>query len=94
MDNMKDIVDNVIGKLSQKQSYNHDRLQQIWSNLLNEKELQHTRIFSVEEGTLRVNVDSPAWLYQMKMKRNELIRRLKQEDYDIRSIVFKIGKVR
>ncbi len=93
MDNMKDIVSNVIGKLSQRQTFDHDKLQSVWRNILTKQEIQHTQIMGLTDGKLTVYVDSPAWLYQMKIKKITLIKRLKQEDFDIKSIVFKIGKV-
>ncbi len=94
MDNMKDIVSSVIGKLSLGQVYDHDKLQNLWGNMLNNLEKQHTKIIGLNEGNLTVHVDSPAWLYQMKIKRVMLTKRLKQEDFDIKSIFFKIGKVK
>lgn len=94
MDNMKDIVSSVIGKLSQRQAFDHDKLQSIWDNLLNNLEMKHTQLMGLSEGELTIHVDSPAWLYQMKIKKATLLKRLKQEDFDVKNIVFKIGKVR
>jgi len=94
MDNMKDIITDVIGKLSQRQSFNNDKIQRLWCNILNTQEVQHTQLMGIKEGILSVNVDSPAWLYQMNIKRSKILERLKTEDMNIKSIFFRIGKVK
>ncbi|MBU0468649.1 MAG: DUF721 domain-containing protein [Candidatus Omnitrophica bacterium] len=94
MDNIKDVVNQVIEKISIKQPFDQGKIDRIWRNVLNEQELQHTSLEGVNDGMLSVKVDSPAWLYQMKIKKNRILERLKEELPDIKSVVFRIGKIK
>jgi len=94
MDNIKDVVNQVIEKISIKQPFDQGKIERIWRNVLNEQELKHTSIDGMYEGNLSVIVDSPAWLYQMKIKKNRILERMTDELPDIKSIVFRIGKIK
>jgi predicted nucleic acid-binding Zn ribbon protein len=93
MDNIKDIVNDVIGKISKEKPGAGDKLQRIWHNLLGKKELQHTNLVGVKDGQLSVYVDSSAWLYQMNIRKHKILERLQEEIPDIKGIRFKLGKV-
>lgn len=94
MDNIKDIVDTVIGNMAQQKPDIHNKIERIWANLLNEKELKHTRILGVKENGLLVLVDSPAWLYQMRIRQTRILVQLKEELPQIKYIRFKMGKIK
>ena len=94
MDNIKDVVNKVIGDIAEKKPDSHNKIQRIWQNLLTKQELKHTKLLGVNENTLSVCVDSPAWLYQMRIRQTKILRQLKEEVSDIKSIRFKIGKIK
>jgi len=48
----------------------------------------------VKEETLSVYVDSPAWMYQMRMRQTKILKQFKEEVSDIKHIHFKIGKIK
>ena len=93
MDNIEDIIKNVIGKIADHKQEDHQKLQRIWMNLLNETELKHTQIVGVKDGNLAVNVDSPAWLYQLNTRKRKILAQLKEEISTIENIRFRIGKI-
>jgi hypothetical protein len=47
MDDIKNILKDVIGNIANKQPDVHNKIERIWSNLLNEKELKHTKILGI-----------------------------------------------
>ena len=94
MDDIKNIVNTVIGNIADKNPDVHNKLDRILVNLLNKKELKHTKIIGVKEDGLLVYVDSPAWLYQMRIRQTKILTQLKKEIPDIKYIRFKIGKVK
>lgn len=94
MDNIKDVVNQVIEKISIKQPVEQGKIDRIWQNVLNEQELKHTCLEGIKDGKLSVNVDSPAWLYQMQIRRTKILERLKDELPDIKSVFFRIGKIK
>lgn len=91
MDDIKDIINKVIGDIAGKNPDVHNKADRIWQNLLTKQELKHTKLVGINQGTLWVNVDSPAWLYQMKIRQTKLVKQLKEEVPDIHGIRFKIG---
>lgn len=93
MDNIKSIINQVVKNLSTNKPDSGLKIDRIWENILEPTELLHTKIVGVNDGTVLINVDSPTWLYQMKMKRSSLLQRLKDEVPDIKLIRFRIGKV-
>lgn len=94
MDRIKDIVHQVIDKIAEKKTAEHKSIDHIWQNFLGHKELQHTRLVGINEGRLLVVVDSPAWLFQMNIKKQRILARLKEEIPEIQHIHFKIGKIK
>ena len=93
MDNIKDIIKNVIGQMGENKLSRHEKIDRIWLNVLNELELKHTKLVGLKNGWLSVYVDSPAWLYQMKIKKNKILERIQEEIPDVININFKIGKI-
>lgn len=91
MDNIRNIITKVIGNIAEKNPDTHDKVERIWQNLLNPQELQHTKLVGIKDGVLRVHVDSPAWLYQMKLRQFKILEQLKNEIPDIKTIRFQIG---
>ena len=94
MDDIKDVINKVIGSMAEKNPDTHDKVGRIWQNLLNEKELKHTKLTGIKEDTLLVNVDSPAWMHQMRIRQSKIVRQLKEEIPGIKYIRFKIGSVK
>jgi len=93
MDNIKDVIHSVIGKLASKQIDQGGKLERIWENILEKEDIKHTRILGMNQGKVLVVVDSPAWMYQMRMKKTRLLQKLIDEIPDVKEIRFKIGKV-
>ncbi len=91
MDNIKNILQDVVGKIAAKEPDSSDKLARIWGNLLTPLEREHTRLEGVREGTVLVCVDSPLWLYQMRVRKKTLLERLKDEQEFVRDLRFKIG---
>ena len=94
MDNIKDIINKVVGDISEKNPDAYSRVERIWQNLLTEQELKHTKIVGMKENTLLVHVDSPAWMHQMRIRQTKILKRLKEEVSDIKYIRLKIGSIK
>jgi len=94
MDNIKDVINKVIGGIADRSPDKHDKIDRIWQNLLTEQELKHTKLMGVKEETLSVSVDSPAWMYQMRIRQMKILKQLKEEISDIKHIRFKIGNIK
>lgn len=94
MDNIKDILQGVVGKMADRQPDQDTKVERVWLNVLEDGAAEHTKLVGVKDGELSVHVDSPAWLYQMKLKKRNILTRMKDECPDIKNIRFKIGTVK
>ncbi len=93
MDKIKHILNTVIGQIASNQTLPPDKIQRVWASVLSVKALSHTRVVDFKEGVLLVFVDTPAWLYQLKTQKTDLVNRLKSEIPEFKQLVLKIGKV-
>ena len=66
-------------------------MQEEWHRLFNEPLSLHTYPVDIKGGELTINVDSPAWLGQLKFFKPDIIKKL--HAYDITSVKFKHGRV-
>ncbi len=94
MDQIKDIIPQVISAMAAGRPEVQNKIQKIWSAVFDAKTLRHTAIVGLQKGKLVVQVDSPAWLFQMNLKKREALARLKAEIPELSHIYFKIGKVK
>lgn len=92
-ENIKDIVHSVIQNISAKNATEQQRLQNLWESILTKKELLHTMIAGLKGETMVVHIDSPAWRYQMSLKKEKLLQSLQAEFPEIKKISFRIGKI-
>ena len=92
-DLIKDILPQVIEKLSSGNPEWQNELNRAWQAAMDSKALKHCRLAGFRKGRLLVNVDSPAWLFQLSLKKPGLLRRLQKGFPDLAAISFKIGKI-
>lgn len=65
-------------------------IQEEWDNLFNEPLSLHTYPVDIKNGELTINVDSPAWLGQLKFFKQDIIKKLSA--YSIKEVRFKHGR--
>lgn len=93
MENIKDIIPQVIERLSKEGPPQERKLRAVWQGAFQRQELKHMRLVGIKGGRLLVYVDSSAWLYQMRLKKPQLLQALQQHTQEIQDIHFQIGKV-
>jgi predicted nucleic acid-binding Zn ribbon protein len=93
MDQVKDIVDSVILKLLKKDSPQSKNIENIWQKAAGKKIQQHTKLAGLKQDQLVVYVDSPAWLYQLNLLKNKMLKEIQGQIPEIKRIHFKTGKV-
>lgn len=94
MDAIRDIVKKVIGGISSTGQQEQKDIQDLWKKILSEKEKKHARISGLKGGTLMVNVDSSAWLYQFNLKKGKILKDIQERGHAIKGVYFKIGKTK
>ena len=93
MDEIKDIVQQVIGKLAQEKQSDSEKIQLVWNEILKNEGVEHTKISGWKERKLIVSVESSAWLYQFQLKKKKILLQLQKAFPEIENIYFKIGTV-
>lgn len=93
MEQLKNIINNVIGKMSSGSAISNQDLWQAWEGAIGKKLIKHTAIEGVRNGKLSVRVDSPVMMFQLNLKRNHIIKKLQKIDKELTDINLRIGKV-
>ena len=93
MDNIKDILNNIVGDIAAKNPNIQSKVDDIWKNVLEEQDLKHTKLLDLKDGVLYIVVDSPAWLYQIQIKKRKILKRMQDEIPEIKRIQLKVGKI-
>ena len=92
MDDIKDIIKTVVGKISSQRASGQKDIVSVWENILKKKERTHAKISGLKEGQLMVNIDSSAWLYQFNIKKKKILEEIQKEIPEVQKIYFRIGK--
>jgi len=91
MEIIKDTVLAVIRELTEKKEIYVDGVPHDWlGKALTKKELRHIKINYFRRGVLGIGVDSSVWLYQLSLKKAELLSLLRQQSKEIKDIHFSI----
>lgn len=93
MDNIKDILRDVLKGIPEQAPQTHTRLERVWGQILDPGERRHTRISCFKQGRLIVDVDAPARIYALNMRKGRLLEKIQQEIPDVKNLYFKIGNV-
>ncbi|MFA5144858.1 MAG: DciA family protein [Candidatus Omnitrophota bacterium] len=92
MEAIKDTVINVIRNLEAKKTGVADNdPQELLKKVLTKKELGHIKFNYFRKGVLGLRVDSSSWLYNLNLKKESLLEKLKKCSSGVKSIRFNIG---
>ncbi|MBM3251322.1 MAG: DUF721 domain-containing protein [Candidatus Omnitrophica bacterium] len=93
MEQIKDVVSSVIKKLASSASGPGQLIGQAWQEAAGKKFIKHAAIENYKNGKLLVRVDSPVALFQLNLKRNQILEKLQKIDTGLKIIDLKLGKV-
>ncbi len=92
MEKIKDTIEVVIRDLLVKKSGSNNDSPDAWlRKVLTKNELGHIKLHYFRKGILGLNVDSSSWLYSLNLKKENLLRGLKQCSQEVQEIRFNIG---
>jgi hypothetical protein len=93
VDNIKEIVHQVVGDIAKKSVSRAKTVEDVWVRALEIEEMKHVRLDGEKEGCLFACVDSPAWMYQMSLRKKKILDFIQKDIPGVKKISFKIGKV-
>lgn len=92
---ISDVLKNVVERLARTKKKDILKIYSIWPEVVNKGLSHHTRPASLRRGTLLINVDESAWLYQANLQKEKLLEGLRKKigKDKIQKIQFRIGQV-
>jgi len=89
------IVQNVIENLSGKGRVSEEEISEIWRKAVGAKMARHTKPVSIRKSVLLVNVDGSGWLYELTIKKREILGKLdgKFRGKQLKGLRFRIGEL-
>jgi hypothetical protein len=93
MERIGEVVEQVIEREVLPRQARFERLAEVWGGLLPEELQRHCRIADVSWGLVRVLADSPSYVYELQLCREELLEGLQQQcpRLRIRKLKFAVG---
>ena len=92
MENIKDIVPLVVKNISEQRLHQGNDLQAAWEHAAGEKTAKATHLVGIKEGKLLVVTDSPARIFDLTLRKKDLLMKLQPVLPELKDIAFKIGK--
>ena len=89
------IVKSIIEKLDRHANPTTNEIEDAWRQLVGERASSHTRPAALGKKKLVINVDGSAWLYELTLRKNELLASLKKKfgEDKIKELQFRIGEI-
>ena len=89
------LLKNVVSGLGKKR-LTQDQIRRAWKDALGKRAASHTLPVALKKGSLVVNVDSSAWLYELTLERRVILKKLDSgiKGNKIKGIRFRIGEVK
>lgn len=93
---LADVLKNIISGLKKKEIITEEELARVWNLAVGKKASAHTRPVSLRNAVLGVNVNGSSWLYELTLKKKEILKKLdkKIKRKKLKDIRFRIGEVR
>ena len=72
-----------------------EEIRKAWASVVGKKASQHTRPVALKRAQLIVNVDGSGWLYELTIKKKDIVKRLgeKLKTKRIKEIRLRIGEI-
>lgn len=91
---VNDIVKSVIYRLSEKKyNFTQEQIYDIWHKVVGEEAFKHSRPVSFKKAVLIVDVDSNAWIFQLRFRKNYIDKKLNEFFKEKIEVRLRIGRV-
>ena len=90
------LIGRVIDALSGQERLGEEEIKAAWRRAAGEAPAKHSKPVSFKKGSLIVNVESSSWLYELTVRKKEIIKTLEAElkKKKIRELRFRIGDIK
>jgi predicted nucleic acid-binding Zn ribbon protein len=94
MEEIKSVLKGVLEDLTRKRkSVDLEKALRIWEKTVGPKASAHTKIVHLTKDRIHVNVDNSAWLFELNLKKEGIIKAL-QKSLKIQDVKLSLGDIR
>lgn len=68
-----------------------ERIKEEWLDIFNEPLSSHMYPFSLKDGELLINIDSPVWLQQVSFYKDDIAGKL--SPFEVKGVRFRLGRI-
>ena len=94
---LEGVLQDIISGIKKKGLLTEEELAGVWKKAVGRKASVHTRPVSLRQTGLIVNVDGSSWLYELTLRKKEILEKLRAamgEGSAPKSIRFRVGSVK
>ena len=93
---LEDLLKGAIKNLRAQNKLTQEEVAAIWQDAVGVRAASHTRPVSIKKTNLTINVDDSGWLYELTIKKKEILEKLegKFKGKDLKNIRFRIGEIK
>ena len=90
------IVKNIISDIGPKGRLTEEEIIGAWKAVVGKRASCHARPTSLKKASLIVNVDGSSWLYELTLRKKEILKKLgdRLRDRKVKDIRFRIGELK
>lgn len=90
------VVKDIILDLGKRDRLTEEDMASVWEAAAGKRASKHTAPASLKKARLVINVDGSGWLYELTLKKKEILKKLKGRlgDKKVKDIRFRIGEVK
>lgn len=94
MEKLSASIEKIVSDLEKGREKDGAQIYAQWPRIVGNLLARRCSPVDLKEGTLIVNVESPAWMYMLRLKNAQILRQLnKISKKDIQAIKLRLGKV-
>ncbi|MDD5292160.1 MAG: DUF721 domain-containing protein [Candidatus Omnitrophica bacterium] len=96
MESIKAILHSVFKNLEEKQGQHpKEGFEALWEKCCTKKTAKHTTVSFFKNGTIYINAENSGWLYALKIKREEILKKLRKISKNkIKDIRLRVGDIK
>ena len=93
---LEGLLKNIVSGIGGRGRLNEEDITKIWEKVVGEKASGHTLPVSFKRAGLVVNVDCSAWLYELTLEKQDILKKLEEylKGKKIKDIRFRIGEIK
>lgn len=94
MDSIKTILPHILKDIKRKQGYSKEEIESLWVHSVKKNMALHSQANFLKNGKLYVSVENPAWLYELRINKKQILEKLnKKSENKIKDVSLRVGDI-